>query len=188
MSTAPVEPASATALAGGRRVDLDAARAARREAQGQHVEVTLGGELFLLPVELPLAAMEGLSKLAELEDVADDDDAGQREQLAKVQGLLNESLAELFCDEQERPEDERGNVTGDHLAHAATCAWRRFYKQRPSLDDLFVLWEALFTAYGTTMGEALARIGSAATDGAPSNRASRRTTAKTRGKPGPAKG
>jgi len=39
-------------------IDLDAARAARREARGEAPTVTFGGETFALPVELPFEIAE----------------------------------------------------------------------------------------------------------------------------------
>lgn len=39
-------------------IDLDKARAARREAQGAGPSVVFGGETFALPVELPVAVIE----------------------------------------------------------------------------------------------------------------------------------
>ena len=79
-----------------RRVDLDA-RHKQLEAEGQAVEVVLGGEVYLLPPELPLAVAEALVK---------DDLDGlvgslfPEEAREKVKGLLLtgdlELLAELY--------------------------------------------------------------------------------------------
>lgn len=46
-------------------IDLDAARAARREAQGEPPTVTFGGETFNLPVELPFDISEMGTRLNE---------------------------------------------------------------------------------------------------------------------------
>jgi hypothetical protein len=45
-------------------VDLDAARAARREADKEGPTVTLDGKSFVLPVELPFAVTEAFMKVA----------------------------------------------------------------------------------------------------------------------------
>lgn len=52
MSGERTEPAASAA--GSRDVDLDKARAARAESQGDPVTVTLGGEQFVLPSEMPM--------------------------------------------------------------------------------------------------------------------------------------
>lgn len=45
-------------------VDLDAKRAARREARGEPIVLVFGGEDFELPVELPFDVLEALPALA----------------------------------------------------------------------------------------------------------------------------
>lgn len=42
--------------------DLDQARAARREAQGEPPQFTFGGETFTLPIEIPLAVADAFTK------------------------------------------------------------------------------------------------------------------------------
>lgn len=49
----PVAKKPGATRAPGREVDLDAARAARAEAEGRPVTVKMRGETFTLPVELP---------------------------------------------------------------------------------------------------------------------------------------
>ncbi len=44
-------------------VDLDAARAARREAKGEAPKVVFGGETFDLPIEMPFEIVEELGRL-----------------------------------------------------------------------------------------------------------------------------
>ncbi len=44
-------------------VDLDAAKAARREAKGEGPTVVFGGETFTLPVEMPFEIVEELGRL-----------------------------------------------------------------------------------------------------------------------------
>lgn len=50
-------------MAGEFTVDLDAARAARREAQKQQPQVVLGGHTYVLPYELPLEASLRLAEM-----------------------------------------------------------------------------------------------------------------------------
>lgn len=45
------------------KIDLDAARAARREASGEAPVIVFGGKEFTLPVELPLEAAEVINKI-----------------------------------------------------------------------------------------------------------------------------
>lgn len=49
-------------------VDLDALRAARREANKEAPAVTLGGQRFELPIELPLGAVAALGRMFSHED------------------------------------------------------------------------------------------------------------------------
>lgn len=49
-------------------VDLDAARAIRREANKQPPKVVLGGQTFLLPIELPLEASLLLADMSEADE------------------------------------------------------------------------------------------------------------------------
>lgn len=49
-------------------IDLDAARAARREAQKAAPEFTLGGQTFHLPVEMPLVALDLIGGLQTAEN------------------------------------------------------------------------------------------------------------------------
>jgi hypothetical protein len=68
-------------------IDLNAARAARREAAGAPPEpVVFGDREFPLPVELPVSVMEGLARLGTLPG---NDAAG-------ITSTVKEILAELF--------------------------------------------------------------------------------------------
>lgn len=44
-------------------IDLDAARAARREAKGEAPTVTFGGATYTLPIEMPFEIVEELGRL-----------------------------------------------------------------------------------------------------------------------------
>lgn len=163
-------PAPAAAKPRSVTVDLDAQRAARREARGERVEVVLGGIVYQLPAELPLEAVEPLAQLAELQDEDGELAEGVTEagQLRIVRTALAASLAALICDEGlDSPRDDEDQVLAAVSAHSDSCAWPSFSRQRPSLEDQLALWEGLFDAYGVSLGEALARIGSPSPDGAP---------------------
>lgn len=51
-------------------LNLDAARAARREAAGEPVSFVLGGETFDLPVEMPLEALDYVAQLPTADNAA----------------------------------------------------------------------------------------------------------------------
>lgn len=53
------------------RIDLDARRAARREALGEPIVVVLEGEEFVLPVEMPVALLGLVSDLGGLDTDAE---------------------------------------------------------------------------------------------------------------------
>lgn len=166
---------AAKAAGGGRRhLNLDTARAARQEARGASFEVTLGGEDFALPSELPVEAVEAFADLAELQDVGEDDaeldGPASAEQLRAVRHALSASLAVLFCDEGlDEPRDDDDRLLASPAEHGKACAWRRFAAHRPTLEDQLALWEGLLDGYGVSLGEALARTGSPVTTGAPSS-------------------
>lgn len=52
-------------------LDLDAIRAARREAQGEAPVIRFGGHDFVLPSELPFAVAEALANLGEAQKTED---------------------------------------------------------------------------------------------------------------------
>lgn len=68
------------------RIDLDAARAARREAQGEAPVVVIDGKELKLPVELPFEVAEGLSAFSD--EAIRLDPAGSATALHRVLGLL----------------------------------------------------------------------------------------------------
>lgn len=175
----PDVPASAGVLS----IDLDRERAARREGRGDNIEVTNHGVRFLLPVELPVEAVEPLAALAELEE---DDDTLETVQLRLIRESLEGGLAVLFCNEPEPPAGPDGKPAWEVGQHSVTCQWREFRDTRPSLDDELALWAGLFAAYGTSLGEALASLDSSASDGAPSQLTSSGSTASTRARSGSA--
>jgi hypothetical protein len=72
-------------------IDLDAAKAARREAAGEHPEpIRFGGDTFELPVELPFEVGHRLLSL--LENIA----AGSSAVFEDVMGVLEPLLGEGY--------------------------------------------------------------------------------------------
>lgn len=185
--TRPAAPDATPKPAGTLNIDLDAAAHARREERGvPAIEVTFKGRAFRLPAEMPLDAVEPLADLADLPELTDEqqDGAEGAAQMRTITARFELGLATLFCDEDPAPEaDADGTVT-----HGDGCQWRVFKRSRPTLEDLMALWSGLFAAYGTTMGEALASLRSAGSDGAPSPATSGGTTRSTRARSGAAKG
>lgn len=169
MTVAPDDTTPSTpAGAGASVVDLDKARAIRREGRGDNLEVVNKGQRFLLPVELPVDAVAPLAGLANLTGGDDDENVDQGE-LETIRQALEGGLAALFCDEGEPPLDDDDQVATSAKAHAEACAWRRFLATRPSMDDELELWAGLFAAYGTSLGEALASLDSSPSGGRPAN-------------------
>lgn len=69
------------------KIDLDAARAARRETSGTGPTATLGGEEFVFPVEVPFAAAQILGDVATAQEAGD---------VAKVMGAVVSFLEALL--------------------------------------------------------------------------------------------
>jgi hypothetical protein len=91
-------------------VDLDAARAARREAKQEAPTVRFGGEDFLLPIELPFEVIEALGPLAEAQN-AEDGSAAADAVLSVVKGLLGDAY-ESFRAHQPSTEDLGALIEG----------------------------------------------------------------------------
>lgn len=100
------------------RIDLDAARAARREAEQDPPVIVLDGEDFTLPIELPFEIAGDLGKLFAAK--------GDKDKLAELAGQVVPLIV-------------KGLLGDDH---------DRFMEHRPSFDDLIVLLEGMAVAYG----------------------------------------
>lgn len=73
-------------------IDLDAARAARKEGKGEPPEVIFGGATYTLPVEMPFEIVEQLALLQN----ANGDDASAAEPVLAVVHLLLGDQYEAF--------------------------------------------------------------------------------------------
>ncbi len=104
-------------------IDLDQLRAARREGLGGPVTARFGGEMFALPPELPVEALEHLAALAAAVE------GGDRGAVAAAGPLL--ALFRTLLGED----------------------WPRFAAKRPSLEDMLALLDAAMPAYGGSAGE-----------------------------------
>lgn len=177
------KPAATKGTPGALTINLDAMAQARREERGTPaIEVTFKDRTYTLPAEMPLDAIEPMADLADLPELTDEQQDGPEgaAQMRLINKRFADGLAHLFCDENPAPEpDADGNVV-----HGGDCQWRAFERSRPTLEDLMALWNGLFAAYGTTMGEALASLRSAGSDGARSRRTSGGTTGSTRKRSG----
>lgn len=69
------------------RIDLDAAKAARREASGEAPIVVFGGKEFTLPVELPQSAAEAINDVS--------NDKGSVNDIFKI--LLNGQFSDFMA-------------------------------------------------------------------------------------------
>lgn len=134
-------------------IDLNARRAARREASGEALVVRIGDERLEMPTELPLAVID------ELEGLAGDVDAEQLDEAADREAVesLNRATRALFGED----------------------GWRRFTGAGASLDDLLETVEAVLEHYGVSMAKASASAGSSVSGGASSRPISPGSTAST---------
>jgi len=111
------------------KIDLDKARAARREASGEPPVVVYGGKKFKLPVELPFEVSEHAAALSTA-SAADDADAS----------LIGSELREIVQ-----------LILGD--------GFPAFMAQRPSTEDMFTLVDGLADVYGfDDVGESQASV------------------------------
>lgn len=105
-------------------VDLNAARAARREGKDKAgPEVKFGRRTFKLPVELPFEAVQHIVDMGELDP--DDEDgraATPRLMLGIVRGILGDDFG-------------------------------KFMAERPSTEDVAALVEGVLKEYGLDAGE-----------------------------------
>ena len=106
-------------------VDLDAARAARREAKGEAVIIRFGGEDFALPPELPLDVTDALTELQNASPTGEASELTD-EQGARVMTAMVDFIKVLMGEE----------------------GWTRFNAHRPSFDDLEGLLGGVMDAYG----------------------------------------
>lgn len=104
------------------RIDLDAARAARRESKGEASSIVLGGKEYVLPVELPFEVAEYLGEVAVSANGGEDDPA----YAGKVAKAVNRAVEAMLGPE----------------------AYAAFKAERPSLEDLTLLVEEVVKAYG----------------------------------------
>lgn len=130
-------------------IDLDAARAARREAKGKTPDpVTFMGETFVLPVELPIAAVRWFSKLGEASKAKDG---------IAITEALEAAVEAIF----------------------SATDFERFMALQPSLEDLSAIIEGVPGEYGMTAGEPQASDTSSKSTGTRSRRASKPATEST---------
>lgn len=110
-------------------MDLDKARAARREAAKIHPEVIFGGEKFELPLEMPYSVVKAMMGLTTLK--------GQ-------EGVQKATIVNQVMDTIMK------NLLGKNID--------RFNALTPSYEDLFALMDGLLEEYGINVGELSASV------------------------------
>lgn len=167
----------------GAVLDLDALEAERREGRGTALEVKWRSEVYVLPIEMPMEAVEELATMATAPDIPDD---ATNEQMAAAMAHINKGLdgglAILFCsctvlpvtDLEGKPLDVRKAAN-----HETPCQWARFLATRPSIETRMSLVRGVWAAYGVSLGEALAPLTQSASTTAPSEQTSNGSTAAT---------
>lgn len=138
-------------------IDLDAARAARREAAGINPSVTFGGRDFVLPVELPIETTDWGRRITEAEEARDAERKGSvawREKQVALTGLVTGFLRFLLADQADA-----------------------FFALKPSYEDAYALLLGIPAEYGTSLGESRASRRSSKATPANSKRTSKLATA-----------
>lgn len=193
-------------------LDLDAGRAARREAEGRPLVVKLRGQVFELPPEIPMEVLAPLRLLdgsVALLATTDDPQRMFANLMASRPGIVNESIRaldraarilfgevseELILDtEAENPDDRPG--PGDEALGAGKYrrildpgGWPTFMAQRPSLPDVLQLGRGLLAGYGVSLGEAFGSPAPSENGGPPSRQTSSGSTRSTPVRRGSPKG
>lgn len=153
-------------------LDLDAAR---RESQRIAPTIVLGGQSFVLPLELPADVIDPLLSdeldlVGLVKQVLADKPTSTND--------VNEFLDLLFA----RPALPRQLIAAvkDSLALLfGADAYAAFLSQRPSFSDYVRIVKALPGFYGVGLGEAFASPGSSESDGATSKETSESTADST---------
>jgi hypothetical protein len=166
-------------------LDLDAERAARREAAAKPVRLRLGGRTFDLPAELPIDVLQPLENL--------DIDLAMliRQAVTLAQGQSDPAAAtalvvDLLVANPNLPKSlidavrQMGQRLLGEEAYAALVA------SRPSYHDVAAVAKYLFKSYGVSLGNASGSNGSSETAGATSPVTSNGSTDSTPGSSSPA--
>jgi hypothetical protein len=165
-------------------LDLDAGRAARREAgQPDGLVVRLQKETFTLPGELPLAVLDPIF-------AADEELVSLIRLVLNIVGdgsaQVNVDLTEVVVRElSEHPALPTGIVQMIKACLAALFGeeeWTRFEALRPSMPDMLRLIRGLWSAYGVGLGEALRSRGPSENAGTTSKSTSNGSIPSTRGR------
>lgn len=161
-------------------LDLDAHRAARREARGRTPRLRIGGNVYDLPVEFPLDVLAplldvnldlGLIAKVLLDAMDGDDPEGQREAIGLVLDLLITNPT-LPTEAIEAAQNIARNLLGDD-------AYAALIDSRPSREDLSALVRGLIRLYGVSLGESSPSTDSSSSGGETSNETSSSTTEST---------
>lgn len=154
-------------------IDLDAAKREARYPDG--IPVTLGGETFTLPAELPVSTFDPLlSDKLDLVGVVSKVLADE----ASTKSVIDQVLDVLTA----RPDLPTAVLAAIHDCFRQLFGaeqYETFAAQRPSVQDYFRLVKALVPLYGVSLGEAFASAGSSESDGQTQKQTSPSTTEST---------
>ncbi|MGL5816649.1 MAG: hypothetical protein ACRCYR_03730 [Phycicoccus sp.] len=147
------------------QIDLDAARRERRQPEG--LPVTIGGQTFTLPAELPLDVFDpfldetfdlaGLIRegIAKSKEVGDD---------GEPRGVEGAAVDVLFL-RPDLPVDLIRRVYAAFEVLFGPEQYAAFNVARPSLLDYAALFRGLYRQYGVGLGEAYGSLGSSGDGG-----------------------
>lgn len=143
-------------------IDLDAARRERQQPEG--IPVTLAGEAFLLPAELPLDVFDPF--LDEEFDLAglirDGITRYKADEAAGVEGVV----VDILFLRPDLPLDIIGRVfEAFSILFGGDEEFARFKRTRPSVIDYAELFKGLYRGYGVGLGEAFASLASSGAAG-----------------------
>ena len=158
------------------KIDLDAARRERQMPIG--IPVTLGGEDFLLPAELPLDVFDPF--LTEEFDLAGlIRDAIERYKADEDKGVEGVVVDILFL-RPDLPLDIINRVfAAFEVLFGGPDEYARFKATRPSLVDYAQLFRGLYRGYGVGLGEAFASLAPSGPGGETPKQTSDASTAST---------
>ncbi len=113
-------------------IDLDSLRAARREVEKEAPTVTFEGVEFTLPVEMPFAVIDAITRMGRNEVDEDDEEAKKRANADATRAM------------------------GDIARSLFGKQYKEFLELGPSNDDINAILENISELYGTDAGESQA--------------------------------
>lgn len=127
------------------RIDLDKARAARREAAGEAPTFVLDEREFALPAEMPFEVIEKVGEIRAAAVI--DPKTGEPELDADGEPRMDATIV-------------AGAILGMFKIMLGDAEYAAFMQLRPSMDDLSALFDGVMAEYGVTPGESQASTSS----------------------------